>query len=196
MKEFEALKNIWDSQAVQPKVSPEEILKRLRRSKRSFANKLLFETIAIIVVIVLFTLIWIKSPFIMWTTHLSMSIFMSCCLYYLFVQFRDYKSINNSELMLKQPEEYIEYLKAYRKERYILNTRKYAIYSIFIGFAFALYFIEIYFVAPLWQTILGVILTTGWFLLCWFLMRVYRRREEEKLDSMINNLERLKKQFE
>lgn len=196
MKEFEALKNIWDRQPEHPKVDPEDILKRVRRSKRGFANKLLFETIGILIIIILLGVIWLESPFIMWTTHLAMLIFISCCFYYLFVQYRDYRSISNNDLLLKQPEEYIEYLKSYRKERYILNTRKYTVYSIFIGIAFLLYFIEIYFIAALWQTVLGILLTVAWFAMCWFLMRVYIRREEEKLGNMIENLERLKKQFE
>ena len=196
MKEFEALKNIWDRQPEHPKVDPEDILKRVRRSKRGFANKLLFETIGILIIIILLGVIWLESPFIMWTTHLAMLIFISCCFYYLFVQYRDYRSISNNDLLLKQPEEYIEYLKSYRKERYILNTRKYTVYSIFIGIAFLLYFIEFYFIAALWQTVLGILLTVAWFAMCWFLMRVYIRREEEKLGNMIENLERLKKQFE
>jgi Flp pilus assembly protein TadB len=196
MKEFEALKNIWDRQPEHPQVDPEDILKRVRKSKRSFSNKLLFETIGILVIIILLAIIWIKSPFFLWTTHLSMLIIMSCCFYYLFFQFRDYRSIKNRDPLLKQPEQYIEYLKTYKKRRYILNTRKYTIYSLFIGIAFLLYFIEVYFIATLWQTILGLILTIGWFIMCWFLMRTYSKREEEKLGNMIENLERLKKQFE
>jgi Ca2+/Na+ antiporter len=196
MKEFEALKNIWDSQPEHPKVDPEDILKRVRKSKRSFSNKLLFETIGILAIIILLIVLWIKSPFIMWTTHLSMLIFISCCFYYLFFQYKDFRSISNSNLLFKQPEQYIEYLKSYRKRRYTLNTRKYTIYSVFIGIGFLLYFIEVYFIAQLWQTILGLILTVTWFMICWFLMRTYIRREEEKLGNMIENLERLKKQFE
>jgi uncharacterized membrane protein (DUF485 family) len=145
--------------------------------------------------IMLFALIWINSSSMMWTTHLSLFIFILCCVYYMFAQLSDYKSISNSEHLLKEPEEYIAYLKQYRRKRYILNTRKYSIYSIFIGIAFGLYFIEIYFSSPLWQTIAGLVATVAWFIICWYLMRVYIHKEQEKLDEMITKLERLEKQF-
>lgn len=195
MKEFEALKNIWDGQAAHPEISPHDILKRVRKTKRGFAQKLLFETISAAIIIVLLAVMWINNPFMMWTTHLSMFIFICCCVYYLFVQYHDYRSMNTTELLLKQPGEYLEYLKAYRSRRYQLNTRKYTIYSIFIGLAFALYFIEVYFTAPLWMTLLGIVLIAAWYMICWFLMRSYIRREEENLGNMIGNLERMKKQF-
>ena len=196
MIDFEELKVIWGDQTEQQKVSHNDILKKVRSSKRGFANKLLVETLGMLMVILVFILIWIKTPVTLWTTHLSMSILISCCFYYLFVQFRDYRSINNSELLLKQPDEYMDYIKSYRRERYILNTRKYRIYSIFIGIAFALYFIEVYFIAALWQTILGIVLTIGWFMACYFFMRIYIRKEEERLDMMVKDLERLQKQFD
>lgn len=195
MKDFDALKDIWHSQAVTPKLDHDDILKKIRKSRSSFANKLLIETVVALLAVVLFLLIWINSPSMMWTTHLSLLIFLICCFYYLFVQFKDYRSISNSEYLLKEPREYIEYLKKYRRSRYVLNTNKYLVYSIFIGLAFGLYFIEIYFSSPLWQTIAGLSATAIWFVICWYLMRVYIRKEQEKLSTMIEELERLEKQF-
>ena len=195
MKDFDALKDIWHSQLAAPRLSYEDILKGIRKSKSSFANKLLVETIGMLLAIILFALIWVNSSSMMWTTHLSLLIFLVCCLYYLFVQIRDYRSISNSEHLLKEPEEYINYLKDYRRKRYALNTRKYTVYSIFIGIAFALYFVEIYFSSPLWHTVAGIIAIALWFIICWHLMKTYIRREQEKLNGMIEELERLEKQF-
>ena len=195
MKDFEALKDIWSGQELQPKISYDDIVKNLRRSKRSFGNKLLLEAGGMLVGIAIFVWVWISNPFMMWTTHLSLLIFILCCLYYVIVQISDYRSISNSDFLTKQPEEYIDYLKKYRRKRYILNTRNYSVYSIFIGLAFGLYFIELYFIAPLWQTVVGLVFTFAWFVICWRLMRVYIRREQERLFDMIKNLERLQKQF-
>lgn len=195
MKDFDALKDIWSGQVLQPKISYEDIIKKLRKSKRSFGNKLLLETAGMLSGVVIFLWIWLSNPFMMWTTHLSLLIFILCCLYYIVIQLKDYRSISASGSLLKQPEEYISYLKNYKRKRYILNTRKYSVYSIFIGIAFALYFVELYFIAPLWQIIAGVLFTIAWFFICWRLMRIYIRREQEKLYEMIGNLERLQKQF-
>ncbi len=195
MKDFDALKDIWNGQVLQPGISYEDLVKNLKKSKRSFGNKLLLETGGMLAGVVIFLWVWISNPFMMWTTHLSLLIFILCCLYYVVIQLKDYRSISNSESLLKQPEEYISYLKNYRRNRYVLNTRKYSVYSIFIGIAFGLYFVELYFVAPLWQTVTGILFTIAWFVICWRLMRIYIRREQEKLYEMIGNLERLQKQF-
>jgi hypothetical protein len=85
MKDFEELKNIWQDQSEEPKLSSESILKKIRRSKSGFANKLLMETIGMVVVILFLSFIWIKTSFTLWTTHLSMLILIICCFYYLFI---------------------------------------------------------------------------------------------------------------
>lgn len=195
MKDFDALKELWHSQAAVSDISYEEIFSNIKNSKNSFSKKLLKETAAILAVLILFVSIWLKNEYMMWSTHLALCVFIICCLYYLFVQLNDYKSISNSEPLLKQPEEYINYLKSYRSKRYRFNTNNYKIYSAFIGLAFSLYFIEVYFVSPLWQTLAGVTGIIIWFIICWYLMKVYTRKEQEKLTEMINALERLERQF-
>jgi Flp pilus assembly protein TadB len=71
----------------------------------------------------------------------------------------------------------------------------YGIYSIFIGVAFALYFVEVYFNSPLWQTIAGVVGIVLWFFVCWYFMKIYISKEQKNLNEMIEKLERLEKQF-
>ena len=196
MKDFEALKNIWHNQVALPKVSHEDVLKRVRKTKNGFANKLLIELVGMCLAISMLLYVWISSPFKMWTTHLAMVIMISCCLYYLYVQVRDYIRIKDESLLLNKPEEYIDYLKSYRSDRYILNTRKYKIYTWFLSLGFLFYFIEIAFLASPWVTVIGVVFTLGWILFCYFvLMKRYIRKEELKLEDMIQNLERLQQQF-
>ena len=195
MKDFEALKDIWHSQPSKPKVSYDDIIKGIKKSKSSFANKLLLETLGMLVIMVLFILIWINTDSMMWTTHLSFFILLGCCVYYLFAQLRDYRGISNSEYLLKEPREYVNYLKGYSEKRYVLNTTNYSIYSIFTGLAFGLYFVEIYFNSPLWQTLAGLAGIVIWFFFCWYLMRIYIRKEQEKLDGMIIKLKALESQL-
>ena len=195
MKDFDALKNIWHGQAARPKMNYDDLLKQIKRSKNAVASKLLGETIGMAAVMLFFVSIWIFQPFLMWTSHLSLLILILCCFYYLFVQFRDYRSISNSESLFQRPDEYISFLKKYQQHRYSLNTRKYAAYSLFIGLAFVLYFVEVYFAAPLWQAVSGAVFTILWFIICAWLMRNYIRKEQDKLNDIIEKLENLGKQF-
>ena len=80
MKDFDAIKDIWHGQVEMPKLSYDDLLKGIKTSKRSFENKLLFESIAMLSAILLFGFIWINNASMMWTTHLALLIFLVCCI--------------------------------------------------------------------------------------------------------------------
>lgn len=195
MKDFEALKSIWHDQVALPKVSHEDVLKKVRKTRNSLARRLLIEMIGMGLLSFVLALVWIESPFKMWTTHLAMIIFFVCCLYYIISLIGNYRRIGYNSL-LDKPEDYILYLKKYKHDRYIFNTRKYRVYSVFITAGFILYFIEIAFITSFWLTVTGIIFTFLWIGFCFVLMRIYIKKEESKLEDMIRNLERLHKQFE
>jgi hypothetical protein len=195
MKDFEALKDIWHNQVALPKVSHEDVLKKVSKTRTGLASRLLIEMLGMALATAMLIYVWIEIPFRMWTTHLAMIIFLACCIYYIVAQIGNYRRLTHDNL-LDKPEEYILYLKKYKHDRFIFNTRKYRIYSIFFTVGFMLYFIEFAFLAELWVTITGVIFTFVWIALWYFvLMRIYIRKEESKLEDMIQNLERLEKQF-
>ena len=155
MKDFEALKNIWHDQVALPKVSHEDVLKKVRTTRKGLASRLLIEMIGMGIATATLAYIWLESPFRMWTTHLAMVIFLTCCLYYIIALIGNYRRISDNNL-LDKPEDYILYLKRYKHDRYIFNTRKYSIYSLFFTAGFILYFIEISFLASMWVTITGM----------------------------------------
>ncbi|MXV15267.1 hypothetical protein [Hufsiella ginkgonis] len=197
MKDFEELKNIWHGQAELPRVSYEEVLSKVKKTRLVFSNKLLLQVVSLSLAIALMVLILFKVDFRLDTSYLAIVIFILCCLFYLYVQVRDYRKISRSETLLEMPEEYISYLKSYKQARYILNTRIYRIYMLFMGIGFALYFIEVFFFVSMVQTLIAVAFTVAWFFVCYYVfMRMYIRKEEARLNEMIGNLERLKKQFE
>ncbi len=196
MKDFEALQSIWHNQIALPKVSHEDVLKKVSKTRTGLASRLLIEMLGMALASAMLIYVWIEIPFRMWTTHLAMLIFMSCCFYYIVALIGNYRRIAYDNL-LDKPGEYILYLKKYKHDRFIFNTRKYRIYSIFFTAGFILYFIEIAFLAELWVTITVIIFTFLWIALFYFiLMRIYIRKEESKLEDMIQNLERIEKQFE
>lgn len=196
MKDFEALKSIWHNQVALPKVSHEDVLKKISKTRTGLASRLLLEMGGMALASAMLIYVWIESPFRMWTTHLAMFIFMACCLYYIIALIGNYRRITSDNL-LDKPGEYILYLKKYKHDRFIFNTRKYRIYSIFFTAGFILYFIEIAFLASLWVTLGGLVFTFAWIAFCYFvLMRIYIRKEESRLEDMIQNLERLERQFE
>lgn len=195
MKDFDALKDLWNGQENGPKIGHEEVLRDVRRSRSSIAGRLLTEALAMLAGVLIFGWIWLESSFLLWTTHLSIAILIGCCIYYLSVQLIDYRHFSSGSHMLQKPDSYITYLQKYQYERYIFNTRNYKIYSFFIGLAMALFAIELYYISPVWQSVLGITFTAAWFIMCWRLMINYRKREQERLKEMIAKLENIRKQF-
>ena len=196
MKDFEALKSIWHNQVALPKVSHEDVLKKVSKTRTGLASRLLIEMVGMVLASAMLIYVWVESPFRMWTTHLAMVIFMCCCLYYITALIRNYRQITYRSL-LERPGEYILYLKKYKHNRFIFNTRKYRMYSIYFTAGFILLFIEIAFLTELWVTITVIVFTFLWIILYYFvLMPIYIRKEESRLEDMIRNLERLEKQFE
>ena len=106
MKDFEALKSIWHDQVALPKVSHEDVLKNVRKTRNGLASKLLIEMIGMGIAAAVLIYVWVASPFTMWTTHLAMIIFISCCIYYILAMISNYRRINYDKL-LDKPEFYI-----------------------------------------------------------------------------------------
>ena len=71
MKDFDVIKDIWQSQP-ERKLAAEEILTQVKRSKNRLANKLLVEVFVMSMAIAALSYAWYMVPFKMWTTHLSL----------------------------------------------------------------------------------------------------------------------------
>lgn len=196
MKDFDALKDLWSGQNNGPRLAYEDILRDVRNSRSSLAGKLRIEALAMFASVLFFAWVWTQSSFLMWTTHLSIAILIICCLYYFAVQVINYKRLSSTTQILQKPETYISFLQSYQQERYTFNTRNFRIYSYFIGMALALFAIELYYVSAWWQSVLGIVFTIAWFIMCRKLMITYRRREQERLKDMITKLEEIRKQFD
>lgn len=195
MKDFDVIKNIWQEQA-EPELNPQEILKGVKRSKNRLANRLLIEVLVMSLSIAVLCYAWYVIPFRMWTTHLSLLIFMACCLFVLFAQLNGYRQIHAHDDLLQKPEIFIDYLKKFKQERHRFNTQRYLVYTLFLGLGLLLFFVEIFFISSLWLTLTGIGISAAWIVLCYFwLMKKYVRKEEAYLNGMIENLEQLQQQF-
>lgn len=195
MTNFEDLKNIWGGQQLSPDISYEELLQNIRKTRRSFANKLLKEAIAMVLVILALVAIWFFAEFKLWSSTLSVVILICACLYYVVTQFSYYRKINTSAGTLENSQVYVSYLQRYRQERYEFNTYRYTVFTLLSSISFLLYLVEFYFYNPAWQSLLAFIFCIFWIILCSRMMKIYRQKEQEKLNSLIAQLNRIRDQF-
>jgi len=196
MKDFNELKQLWHVQPENDGVSYHMILQTIKQTKNKYTAKLLSHVISIAIIVLITSYIFIRVPFYTWTTQLSMFIVLICLVYYMIIQIKDYLAINRSENLLHTPESYIRYLQQYKQHRHHFNTRNYTIYTICLSIALALYLVEMSFYVSRWVLVIFIVAAIAWFLLCYFiLMKVYIRKESEKLEELIHKLKDLKSQF-
>lgn len=197
MKGFDDIQQLWQGQKPEPKVSFETILARVKHNKTALTRKLFWQTIAVGLSIMVLLWMCFTIEFSTWTTYLALAIMAGCIGYYFFNQLADYRRISHARYLLSKPQDYIDHLKAFQQRRNRLNTRTYTVYEGCVAIAFALYAIELYFVLPFW-TFAGIsVFMVFWFLICHFIfMKQYIRNENARIQEMIDNLERIKHQFE
>ena len=69
-------------------------------------------------------------------------------------------------------------------------------YVILIGVALALFAVEIYFVLPLTMLLVYIFISAAWVFICQFVfMKHFKRDEQERLNALIERLEKLSRQF-
>lgn len=195
MKDFEEIKRLWQLQPSKP-VNVEDIFKRINDQKRGYVNKLLIQTIAVAIALLFVFTVWVTATFSTWTSHLAMFIVIGSLIYYFRIQLMDFIKINKTAFLFKKPDEYLKYLRDYKSRRFLLHTTTYKVYIIFISIALILLSIEMFYILSLFWLIIYVVLSIAWMFLCRFVfMKYYNKREEQKLEEIIQSLERLSQQF-
>lgn len=195
MKDFDEIKKLWNVQQTEP-IHIERVCKKIAQQKRKYEMRLLMQTVIVALAFVTIFTIWITATFVTWTSHLALIIVIACLVFYLRIQIMDYRRINKTGSLLKKPKEFIQDLRDYKKSRSKLNTKTYQTYVVLISIALGLFAFEMYYVLPFWELIIYVAVSILWVVLCQFVfMKHYDNRESQRLQEIIDNLERVCEQF-
>ena len=195
MKDFDSLLNIWNEQKMSPALDYKEVLSRFKKSRNKFTAKIWLELSVMVLAVLLLVYIWMNMNFVFWTTHLSLFLFVTCCMVYVYTQIVNLRTLRNDSLM-ETPEKHIIHIENFRKSRYKQNTRSYYFYTIVMGIALGLYFIEFFNHVNTLVLISSIAFSVVWFAICTFVFRkLYMKKEEKRFNEMLTELERLKKQF-
>lgn len=197
MKEFEELQQLW--QKSRPDIQPDfdAVMKRIESGRRAVATRLGWHTTAFSVGLLLLLYVWLTVTFVTWSSHLAILLVGACMIYALLYQWKSYKAIQHNPEFLNKPEDYIAYLKQFQQKQHRFNTHSYRIYALGIALAFVLYSFELYFALPLGIFIGLIVFIITWFVISHYVfMRTYIQHEQEKIQIMIDDLERIRKQFD
>lgn len=196
MKDFDHLMSVWQGQPKRDQLSVEEVLKSVKKDIRGITGKLYWGIVAIAALITCCFVVMFFLVFKSWTTYVGLLIILITMLMYISLIVRNYRILNKQDMTIN-PAEYLNSLKQYQKSRSKLVGWFYYTFILLISAGLGLYFVEILENSSL-TTKLIIYGTTGiWFI---FISMYLRPRifkyEEEKLNLMIERLERLGNQFE
>jgi len=131
-----------------------------------------------------------------WLTYVGLFIMLITMMIYAVMIIRNYRILNKRDSTIN-PTEYLQDLKEYQKNRAKIAGWFYYLYVLLISLGLSLYFVEVLKGASLYYKLLVYGLTLIWI---FFLTFYYKKRiftnEEEKLNLIIEKLERLQGQFE
>jgi membrane protein YdbS with pleckstrin-like domain len=196
MKDFDHLMSVWQAQPKQDQLSVDEVLKQVKKGIRSITNQLYWGIVAMGAVLALTFLILFFFVFQSWLTYVGITIMLVTMLLYSIMIIRNYRILNKRDSTLN-PSDYLQDLKEYQKNRAKVAGWFYYMYVLLISLGLSLYFVEVLRNATILYQILVYGLTFVWimFLTFYYKKRIFKN-EEEKLNLIIEKLERLKGQFE
>lgn len=196
MKDFDHIMSVWQAQPKQDQLSVDEVLRQVKKGIRSITSQLYWGIVAMGAVLVLTFLILFFFVFQSWLTYVGISIMLVTMLLYAVMIIRNYRILNKRDSTLN-PTEYLQDLKEYQKNRAKVAGWFYYLYVLLISLGLSLYFVEVLRNSTILYRTLVYGLTFVWimFLTFYYKKRIFKN-EEEKLNLIIEKLERLQGQFE
>lgn len=197
MKEFEELQQLWQKSAPASGIDFEKVMQKIEAGKKDIALRLWRHILAFVIGLLILGYVWISFSFVTWTSHVAILIVAACMVYALLAQWRAYQDFKKiSAGATDRPEEYIAFLKNFKARRFHQHTRSFVFYETCIAAAFAFYSFELYFALPMGLFIALFVFIVFWFLISHFVfLRAFMENENEKIQGLINELDRIKDQF-
>ncbi|QKJ29363.1 hypothetical protein HQ865_06190 [Mucilaginibacter mali] len=196
MKDFDHIMSVWQEQPVHDKLSVDSVLKQVKKDVRGIASRMRWSIMAVVALLLSTFFVMFFLVFNSWVTYAGILIMMVCMLMYFTLIIRHYRILSKHDAT-QNPTEYLVSLHEYQKERGKIVGWFYYIYVLLISLGLLLYFYEILTTFSTAGKVMVYGTTVVWLLFCTFyLKRRIFKNEQEKLDMMIDRLERLKSQFE
>ena len=195
MKDFDHLMSVWQGQPKQEQLSVEETLKQVKKGVRSITSQLYWGIVAMVVMVALTFVITIFFVF-QWLTYVGLFIMLLTMMAYAARIIRNYRVLSKHDAT-QNPTDYLQDLKEYQKNQAKIAGWFYYLYVMLISLGLSLYLVEILNSASVYYKTGFYAFTVIWIL---FLTFYYKKRifksQEEKLNLIIDRLERLQDQFE
>lgn len=196
MKDFDNLKDLWKQQEEKKLPDVFEIIKKIKKERTFYTNKLLFQVA--ILAITMIALVWIGSAidFKKTTTYIGLGLMLLCIA--AFSAVRLYQMITLKRIDLTQkPSATLKQLDEYFSFQQIVSTKITLAYFIVLNIAFVFYFIEV--MHPMSFQLKTICLTTyiAWMLFAYFYLgKKQKKKENDRIQKIIDSIKELESGYD
>ncbi|GAA4915738.1 hypothetical protein [Mucilaginibacter defluvii] len=196
MKDFDHIMSVWQEQPKRDQLSVDEALKQVKRGVGSLNKRLLRGIVSMAIGAGAVLMVLLFLVFQSWVTYAGISIILCTMLLYMFVMIKDYKLVSKEDVTI-HPAEYLQGLKEYQRRRADLYGWLYYLYLLLITIGLSLYLFEVLEHSSQIFRFSFYGFTVVWLLYVAFYLkdRIFKL-EQEKLNLIIERLERLQNQFD
>ena len=196
MKDFDNLKDLWKQQEKTKLPDVSEVLKKIKKEKLVYTNKILFQVI--ILVGTMFTLVWIGSiiDFKKTTTYIGLGLMLLCIAGFSIVRLYQMISLKKIDLTQK-PSETLYKLEQYFAFQQIVSTKISLAYYIVLNIAFVFYFIEV--MHPMSSQLKTICLITyiAWMLFAYFYLgKKQKKKENDRIQKIIKSIKEMESGYD
>ncbi|WP_158828224.1 hypothetical protein [Mucilaginibacter lacusdianchii] len=196
MKDFDHLLSVWQAQPKPDKLEVDRVLKQVKKGTGDLSRKLMWNITGMLTTTGILLAIILFLPFEYWTTYaggftIILAVIICTCL-----MIRDYRILTKHDVTIA-PGEYLQSLQEYQRGRARMYGWIYYIFTLMLSIGLSLYFFEVLSALSPKAKIIAYTGNIAWLLFITFYLkdRIFKR-EQEKLNLMIERLTRLQNQFE
>jgi len=195
MQDFENIQSLWQSHAVEVKISSEEMLEQAKKEVNSIRTKSLLNIGGMVISFLAISAALIYFEFDSWTTTLGIGIIVLAVAVYTILLYREHRLISRNDFT-EHPGAFLTKLHEYQVSRFNLYNRLFWVYVAAISLGFVLFFFETLHNLDTWLQITILLFTILWMVFCaTILRRAFMKREKERIDLLIEKFQRISAQF-
>lgn len=198
MNSFSDIETLWKT-AMPLRVLPDaaDIMSKASRIKRQVRNKILRQTISLILVVPSMGYLMYAVDFDYISSYIGIALMLICVLLFSFFRFKQALFLSRADFS-KAPAALLNQFEKFYEEQQWLHTKGLRWYSIVLNIAFGLYFYETIYMAALSNhiKIIIIILYIAWmFIVTFWAEKMSARNELSKTRSIIQHLKKLNREL-
>jgi len=195
MQEFDHIQSLWQSHSVEVKISSEEMLAQAKKEVAAVRNRSLLNICGMVLSFIAFVALLFIFQSGSWAANTGLIVIIISVGLSTVILYQDYRIIANSDFTV-HPAEFLLKLKAYQLNKFRIYNRLYWLYALALSLGSILYFYDTLSTLDIILQIAITVFTIFWMVLCaTVLRRSYIKREKERIDLLIEKIERISGQL-